>query len=217
MTAFRRWKDHLAVYLCMPVVRGKQGMDALAIARAAIAGGVTAIQLRDKESPLPDVLAVGRQIRQLCREAGVLFFVNDRVDVALLLDADGVHVGQEDLPVHEARRLLGPGKWIGASAGSLEEAERSIVQGADYLGVGSVFATASKADAGEPVGTGLIREIRRRWDVPLVGIGGIKADNAQAVMAAGADGVAVISAVFDAADPELAAGRLRAAVGKDNR
>jgi len=202
------------VYLCMPVTAGKQGRDALAIARAAIAGGVTAIQLRDKESPLPDVLAVGRQIRQLCREAGVLFFVNDRVDVALLLDADGVHVGQEDLPVHEARRLLGPGKVIGASAGSLDEAERSIVQGADYLGVGPIFATASKADAGEPVGPGLIRDMRARWDIPLVGIGGIKADNASLVMDAGADGVAVISAIFDADDPQQAAARLREATEK---
>lgn len=214
MTTFRQWKEQLAIYMCMPVVPGGQGMDALAIARAAIAGGVSAIQLRDKESPLSDVLCVGRQLRRLCREADVLFFVNDRVDVALLLDADGVHVGQDDLPVHEARRLLGPGKIVGASAGSIEEAERSLVQGADYLGVGSIFATTSKPDAGEPVGTDLLRQIRRRWNVPLVGIGGIKADNAGDVMAAGADGVAVISAIFDAPDPRAAAARLRAAVGK---
>lgn len=196
----------------MPVTGGRQGMDAMAIARAAVAGGVSAIQLRDKESPLADVLRVGRQLRRLCREAGVLFFVNDRVDVALLLEADGVHVGQDDLPVHEARRLLGPGKIIGASASSVEEAERSIVQGADYLGVGSIFATTSKPDAGEPVGTDLIRQIRRRWTIPLVGIGGIRADNASDVAAAGADGVAVISAIFDAPDPKGAAARLRAAV-----
>ncbi len=207
-------RQRLAVYLCMPVTSGRQGWDALAIARAAIAGGVTAIQLRDKESALSDVLAVGRKLRQLCREAGVLFFVNDRVDVAWLLDADGVHVGQDDLPVHEARRLLGPGKWIGASASSLEEAERSIVQGADYLGVGSIFATTSKADAGEPVGPDLVRDIRARWDIPLVGIGGITPDNASDVVRAGADGVAVISAIFHAADPKQAAVRLRTAVGQ---
>ncbi|OUM88094.1 MAG: thiamine-phosphate diphosphorylase [Bacillus thermozeamaize] len=204
----------LAVYLCMPVKAGAQGMEALRIAEAAVAGGVTAIQLRDKESPLPEVLALGRKIRAICRENGVLFFVNDRVDLAMLLDADGVHVGQTDIPVAEARKLLGEKKWIGASAGSLEEAERAIAQGADYLGVGAIYATRSKADAGEPVGTGLIRDIRSRWAIPMVGIGGIKAENAAPVIEAGADGVAVISAIFDAADPEAAARQLRQAVEK---
>ncbi len=205
-------KRNLAIYLCMPVKDGAQGMEALRIAKAAIAGGVTAIQLRDKESPLPLVLEVGRKIREICREEGVLFFVNDRVDLAILLDADGVHVGQTDIPVTEVRKLLGDQKWIGASASSLEEAEKAISQGADYLGVGAIYATRSKADAGEPVGTGLIREIGSRWTIPMVGIGGIKAHNAASVIAAGADGVAVISAIFDADDPEAAARQLHLVV-----
>jgi thiamine-phosphate pyrophosphorylase len=193
-------------------IGGHASRTAQMIARAALKGGVTILQLRDKDAPLPVLLEEGRKIRELCRQYHVPFIVNDRVDVALLLDADGVHVGQEDIPGSAARKLLGDQKIVGISASSMEEAEIAIREGADYIGVGPIYATATKPDAGEPVGVGLIRQIRRAWSVPIVGIGGINADNAAAVIQAGAEGVAVVSAITRQDDPEKAAERLRSTV-----
>ncbi|MGF7029873.1 thiamine-phosphate pyrophosphorylase [Paenibacillus mucilaginosus] len=197
--------DTLSVYLVTDTA-GYEHRSAAEIVRAAIAGGVTLVQLRDKQAQLRDVLPAGREIRELCRSAGIPFVVNDRADLALLLEADGVHVGQDDLPAQEARRLLGPDAIIGVSAGTMEEAEWAVAQGADYLGVGPVYATASKKDAGEAIGTDLIARIRSRWpQLPLVGIGGIHQGNAAPVLAAGAQGVAVISAITRQSDPQSAA------------
>ncbi|WP_426447323.1 thiamine phosphate synthase [Paenibacillus sp. S-38] len=197
--------ESLAVYLVTDTA-GYEQFSAAQIVREAIAGGVTLVQLRDKQSQLRDVLPAGREIRELCRSAGIPFVVNDRVDLALLLEADGVHVGQDDLPGLEARRLLGPDAIVGISAGTMEEAEWAVSQGADYLGVGPVYATASKSDAGEAIGTELIAQIRSRWPhLPLVGIGGIHAGNAAPVLAAGAQGVAVISAITRQKNPQAAA------------
>ncbi|TDF96797.1 thiamine phosphate synthase [Paenibacillus piri] len=184
------------------------GRTALEIAVEAIAGGVTMIQLRDKQAPLRQVLEQGARLRDLCRGHGVAFIVNDRVDVAVLLDADGVHVGQDDIPGAEARRLLGSGKLVGISAGTMEEAEWAMANRADYLGVGPVYATATKQDAGEAIGTDLIGAITDRWKIPVVGIGGIGADNAAPVIKAGAAGVAVVSAITRQANPMQAARQL---------
>lgn len=173
--------------------------------RAALAGGAGVIQLRDKTSASLRLYEAAVTMRKLCREAGALLIVNDRVDIALAADADGVHVGPDDLPVAVARRLL-PGGLVGASAGTVEEALAFERDGADYLGVGAVYeARGSKADAGAPVGPGRVADIRAAVRLPIVGIGGIKAANAAPVLAAGADGVAVITGVVAAPDIAAAA------------
>jgi thiamine-phosphate pyrophosphorylase len=192
--------------------RHARGRSHREIAEAAIRGGATAVQLRMKEEPARIVLDVARAIGPLCRAAGVAFIVNDRLDVAMLAGADGVHVGQDDLPATDARALLGPRAVIGVSAATVEEGIAAERAGADYLGVGAVYGTATKSDAGAPVGLARLTEIRRALRLPLVGIGGITAENAAAVIQAGADGVAVITAVTLAEDMADAVRRLREAV-----
>lgn len=205
-----RIRDYLQVYLVMDLSGGRAALE---MAEAALRGGVTLIQLREKKAPLREVLSLGKELRELCRRYEVPFLVNDRVDVAMLLDADGVHVGQDDIPGHEARRLLGHDKVVGISAGSIAEAELSMANGADYLGVGAVYATATKSDAGPPIGTGLLQQVKARWpEVAMVGIGGIHQGNAGEVMKAGADGVAVVSCITKAENPLQAAEKLREAV-----
>lgn len=173
--------------------------------RAALAGGAGVIQLRDKTASSRRLYEAAVAMRKLCREAGALLIVNDRVDIALAADADGVHVGPDDLPVAVARRLL-PGRILGASAGTVEEAIAAERDGADYLGVGAVYeARGSKADAGAPVGPERVAAIRAAVPLPIVGIGGIKASNAAPVIAAGAHGVAVITGVVAASDIAAAA------------
>jgi thiamine-phosphate pyrophosphorylase len=182
-------------------------------ARAALAGGAGLIQLRDKTAATRRLYEAALAIRGLTRSAGALLIVNDRLDIALAADADGLHVGPGDLPVSVARRLLRPGMILGASAGTPAEAIAAERDGADYLGVGAVYeARGSKADAGAPVGPERVREIRAAVRIPIVGIGGIKADNAGAVIAAGADGVAVITGVVAARDIEAAAARFAEAI-----
>ncbi|GBD29334.1 Thiamine-phosphate synthase [bacterium HR32] len=189
--------------------RGRSHED---VAQAAVAGGATALQLRDKESAGRALVATARRLVALANPAGVPVVVNDRVDVALAAGADGVHVGEDDLPVADARRLLGPERIVGASAGTVEEARRAEQEGADYLGVGPVFPTATKADAGEAIGLDGLRKIVAAVRVPVVGIGGITVENAAQVVLAGAAGVAVVSAVAGADDMVEATRRLRQAV-----
>lgn len=201
----------LRLYLVMGLDLA-EGKTPLEIAAAAINGGVTVIQLREKHAPLKDVLKGGAELRALCRDRNIPFIVNDRVDVALLLDADGVHVGQDDIPGLEARRLLGPRKIVGISAGTSEEAEWAVRHGADYLGIGPVYATATKADAGEAIGTGLLADVAQTYGLPTVGIGGIGPANAKLVAEAGADGIAVVSSITRQGNPEEAARALRTAI-----
>ncbi len=143
-------------------------------------------------------MAEARKLRELCRH--LRFLVNDRVDLALEVGADGVHLGQEDLPCPEARKMLGPEKIIGVTVSTVAEALTAQAEGADYLGVSPIFSTATKADAGVPTGVALLAEIRRQVSLPLVAIGGITLANAPAVIAAGADAVCAISAVVTKAD-----------------
>ena len=164
----------------------------------ALAAGVRVVQHRDKEADLAAMIAEARRLRCLCQEA--LFLVNDRVEVALAVGADGVHLGQEDLHYREARRLLGEKKIIGITVNTPEQALEAARLGADYLGVSPIFATRTKPDAGEPAGLTLLREIRRRVRLPLIAIGGITLDNAPSVIEAGADGVCAISAVVTRPD-----------------
>lgn len=158
------------------------------------------IQLRDKMAGPRQLLCEARQITQLCRAYGVSFIVNDRLDLALAVDADGVHLGQDDLPPWKARALLGTGKILGVSTHSIEQALRAAEQGTDYLGIGPVFATATKATGYEPVGCDTIRQLRARISLPIVAIGGIGLSNVGEIIRSGAAGVAVISAIVGADD-----------------
>lgn len=187
-----------------------RGRSHLQIAEGAIRGGADAIQLRDKEASGGRLFGVALGLRRLTRETKIPFIVNDRLDVALAVDADGVHVGQDDLPASVARRILGPGKILGVSAETVEEALAAQKDGADYLGVGPVFeARGTKADAGAPLGLELIARIRKGCSLPIVAIGGINAENARSVREAGADAVAVISAIASADDIARAASHLK--------
>jgi len=184
------------------------------IVEAAIAGGVDVVQLREKEQSARERYELGRELRERTREAGVGLIVNDRVDLAAAIDADGVHLGDEDLPVAVAREQLGPDATVGRSVSTVEAAEAAEEAGADYLGVGAVYATSSKDEPeGErELGPERIREIRAATDLPIVGIGGVTSENAAEVVRAGADGVAVITAITAAEDPEAATRRLVEAV-----
>ncbi len=183
-----------------------RGRSHLQIAEGAIRGGADAIQLRDKEASGGRLFGVALGLRRLTREAKIPFIVNDRLDVAMAVDADGVHVGQDDLPASVARRILGPGKILGVSAETVEEALAAQKDGADYLGVGPVFeARGTKADAGAPLGLELIARIRKWCSLPIVAIGGINVENARSVREAGADAVAVVSAIASADDIAQAA------------
>jgi len=190
------------------------GRSTEAVVEAALAGGVDVVQLREKDRDARERYRLGRRLRELTREAGMPLIVNDRVDLAAALDADGVHLGQSDLPVEVAREQLGPEATVGCSTSTVAEAEAAAAAGADYLGCGAVYGTDSKdvRDAKDGIGPERIREIARAVDVPVVGIGGIDADNAAPVVEAGAVGVAVIGAITAADDPERAARELRGTV-----
>jgi len=187
-----------------------RGRSHLQVAEAAILGGADVLQLRDKEASGGHLYRVALQLRKLTRDAKVPFIVNDRLDVALAADADGVHVGQADLPASVVREIMGPGKILGVSVDTVEEAIQAEKDGADYLGVGPVFeARETKPDAGEPLGVDRIARIRRHSRLPIVAIGGIDAENARQVREAGADAAAVISAIVAADDIADAARRLK--------
>ncbi len=173
----------------------------IAGARMALQGGARIIQLRDKEATTRQLVEYAQALRALTREYHALLIINDRLDVALAVEADGVHLGQDDLPVPLARRLAGEEFIIGVSAETVDEAVRAEAEGADYLGVGPMFATATKPDAGTPVGPERLREIKRHVRIPVFGIGGITLANAPQVREAGADGICVISAILTAPDP----------------
>jgi thiamine-phosphate pyrophosphorylase len=183
------------------------------IARQAITGGAEVIQFRDKTASGKKLYETGLELKKLTRENSVSFIVNDRLDLALILDADGVHVGQSDIPARAARRLLGPDKILGVSAASVAEALKAEVDGADYLGVGPIFeARGTKADAAKPQGLELLVQIRQKCRLPLIAIGGIHRQNVNSVIQAGADGAAVISAIVAANDISKAASQIRSAI-----
>lgn len=177
------------------------------VARLAVRGGATLLQLRAEQRSTYEQVQVGQQLQAVCRELGVPLIINDRVDVALAVGADGVHVGHpgvEDMPPELARRLLGPDAIVGVSVATPEEAAATARLGASYLSVGPIFGTSSKGNAGPAVGPQRLRAVRAATALPLCAIGGITAANAGAAIAAGADGVAVISAVCAAPDPTQA-------------
>jgi thiamine-phosphate pyrophosphorylase len=184
------------------------GRSTADIVRAAVRGGVTCVQLREKECSTREFIAEALAVRDFLKSRGIPFIINDRVDIALAVGADGVHLGQGDMPLAMARSLLGESKIIGISAESLRGAIEAESGGADYLGVSPIFATPTKTDTAAPLGLEGLRAIRREVKLPLVAIGGLDASKATAVVAAGADGLAVVSAIVAADDPELAAREL---------
>lgn len=203
-TAASAWRrEDLIPRLALHVLTAHEwsrGRDTLSVAAAALEGGATIIQLRDKQASTRQLVEEGLALRRLTRERGALLFINDRIDVALAVDADGVHIGQDDMPGQLARRMLGPGHILGMSAGNQVEAEAAIEAHADYISIGSIYATRAKADAGAPIGTQFLRTLAAQTNIPLVAIGGITAQNVAPVLQAGAIGVGVITAIVSAED-----------------
>ena len=192
----------------------KQGI--LKDTKQVIEAGCRLVQYREKDKPSREMLEEAKQLAKLCKSNGALFIVNDRLDIALSVDADGVHLGQSDLPIDLARKILGKGKIIGTSNHSVEEARQSEKAGADYISVGPVFHTDTKKDAGPPVGLNLLKQIRAITKLPIVGIGGVNEENLKEVLQAGADSVAVISAIVCSNDVEAAARRIIEVIGTKN-
>jgi thiamine-phosphate pyrophosphorylase len=187
------------------------GRDLPGLVKAAVAGGVTVVQLRAKSLAGREFIELGSEIARALAGTGVPFLVNDRVDVAVACGAAGVHLGQEDVPVRLARSLLGPAGTIGVSVNTEEEARRAELEGADYLGAGPAFATATKATDLPVLGPEGIGRIKRAVRIPVVAIGGVGPGNAPALAETGADGIAVVSAILGAPDARRAAGELRRA------
>jgi thiamine-phosphate pyrophosphorylase len=194
----------LYVIIDTAFLKGRSPAEA---ASQVIRGGAKVIQLRDKERSSGEILPMAEEIKKICTENNVLFIVNDSLDIALAADADGLHVGRDDLPVAAARRLLPVGKILGGSARTVKEAMTAMSEGADYLGVGSMYATTTKEKA-EVVGPDRLKAIRQAVDLPIVAIGGINKDNLGEVLKAGANAVAVISAVMGTSDIQEATKQL---------
>lgn len=196
------------------VITGSQflspGVSLASAVEAALRGGADAVQMREKELSGRRLVELGRELKRVCQAYGAPFIVNDRVDVAMLCEADGVHVGQDDIDARDVRSLLGnDGGFFGVSAKRLDEARRAESAGASYLGVGPAYTTGTKKDAGDALPLSTLGEICRKSRIPVVAIGGIIPGKAAPLIDAGAHGVAVISAVFGRSDIEAAARELR--------
>lgn len=176
------------------------GRELVEVIEQAILGGADIVQFRDKHSGPDELLRKAKALRELTRRLGVPFIVNDHVELALEVDADGIHLGQGDLPLEEARRRVG-GKIIGISTHAIEEALLAQEQGADYIGAGPVYATQTKADVVDPVGLSYIREVSQQIRIPFVAIGGIKLSNADEVIKAGASSLCAVSEIVGSEDP----------------
>jgi thiamine-phosphate pyrophosphorylase len=187
------------------------------IAERALCGGADVIQLRDKGRSCAELTGIGREIAAITRKAGAVFIVNDRLDVAIACGADGLHLGQDDMPVSTARQLAPPGFVIGVSVGTVGEAREAEREGADYLALSPTFFTASKEDAGPGRGLERLREICRAVAIPVIAIGGINRENVRDVIGAGVDGIAVISAVVASPDITTAARDLKDLVRESKR
>jgi thiamine-phosphate pyrophosphorylase len=193
-----------------------RGRSETEVVTQAIQGGAKVIQLRDKQHHKADLLGIARKLKEVCANKGVLFIINDYLDLALASDADGLHLGQKDLPIPEARRLLPMDKLIGCSTNTVSEAVQAQSDGADYIAVGSIYPTTSKVDF-KLVGLDTLRRVRKRISVPLIAIGGINETNVEEVMKVGADGVGVINAVLGADDIEGATRELVTKLEKVSR
>jgi thiamine-phosphate pyrophosphorylase len=186
-----------------------RGRTTLEIVSAAVQGGATVVQLREKDCSTRDFIKQALSIKEFLKDRGVPLIINDRVDVAQAVEADGVHLGQTDMSLEIAKKILGDLMIIGISAESLEDAIEAEKGGADYLGVSPIYATPTKTDTAAPLGLEGLQEIHKAVKLPLIGIGGLNKDNATEVIRNGADGVAVVSAIVAADDPEAAARELK--------
>lgn len=182
------------------------------LAKMAVKGGADIIQLRDKFLPTSELIEAASKISAYCKKHKVLFLVNDRLDIAMISNADGVHLGKEDIPVTEARKLLGKRKIIGGTAHSLKEARQREKEGADYIGYGHIYATGSKHKPDKPKGTRELTEIVKKIKTPVLAIGGIGIENIPEVNQTGVHGVAVIGSVVKSKDPQNAVRKLRKAI-----
>jgi thiamine-phosphate pyrophosphorylase len=207
-------RDTLKVYFIMGSPNCKD--NPITVLKEAIEGGITLFQFREKGTgALTDFrkYELAKELQQVCRERQIPFIINDDIGLAIALNADGVHIGQEDEPIEEVRKKMGTNKIIGVSVHSYDEAITALEGGADYFGIGPVFPTKTKEDAKPSNGTKLIEELRDRGlTIPIVGIGGINAENAETVIQAGADGVSVITAISHAPSVTDAANALRKSV-----
>ena len=205
----RSCADALKLYLVTDRDLGG-GRSVVEVVRSAVEGGVTAVQIREKDLEASAFLNEAAEVKNALLGSGVPLFVNDRADIALAAGADGLHVGQTDLPAAAARRLIGPDMLLGVSVSTEEESRKAIADGADYVSVSPVFLTPTKPEAATAVGLAGIRRIRRAvGTAPVLAIGGIDSTNARSIVTAGSDGVSVVSAIMSAKDPRTAARALR--------
>jgi thiamine-phosphate pyrophosphorylase len=186
-----------------------RGRTTLEIVSAAVYGGASVVQLREKDCSTRDFIEQALALKKFLKDRSVPLIINDRVDVAQAVKADGVHLGQTDMPLETAKEILGDSMIIGISAETLQDAIEAEKGGADYLGVSPIYATPTKTDTAPPLGLKGLREIRKAVKLPLVGIGGLNTENSADVIRNGADGVAVVSAIVAADDPEAAAKTLK--------
>jgi thiamine-phosphate pyrophosphorylase len=182
------------------------------LTKMAIKGGADTIQFRQKTGATREMIDVCREMKRLCTDANITFIVNDRVDVAIASEADGVHLGHDDFPIPLARKLIGEARIIGGSAVTLEEARECFSEGADYIGFGPVYPTTSKDDAGTVTGIALLEKVVKAVSIPIIAIGGLTVENTPEVIRAGARGIAVISAVCCQENPEQATRELSQAL-----
>jgi thiamine-phosphate pyrophosphorylase len=185
--------------------RGRSNRE---VVEAAVKGGVSCVQIREKECSTRDFVRQARELKKLLKPLNIPLIVNDRIDVALAVEADGIHLGQTDMAIADARRIVGDDMIIGISAESLDDATQAELQGADYIGISPVFATPTKDDTAPPLGIRGVEKISQNVSIPIVGIGGLNRTNAKEIILAGADGIAVVSAVVSAPSPEQAAHEL---------
>jgi len=203
-----------APFLC---VITDEATSPLSLAKAALENGAAMIQLRHKSASGSQLLLWAVEITKICREYGALSIINDRLDIALASGADGVHLGQQDLPAAAARKLLGTSRIIGVSASTPEEALLAQRNGADYIGFGHIYPTSSKEKRFNPLGTETLRKAAALVSLPIIAIGGIDKNNAPLVIGNGASGIAVISAVTRAVDPDMAVKELLVAIQSGER
>ena len=202
-----------AVDYSLYLVTGRTPEDNLVdVVRRAVQGGVSVVQIREKEMDAREFVALAQAVKAALAPHGVPLIINDRVDVALAVDAEGVHVGQDDTPAASVRDMIGPDKLLGLSVHTPDDIRRAEALPVDYLGVGPVFPTTTKLDAKPPLGLEGFAALRALTDLPLAAIGGVDIDNTSDVIRAGADGVAVVSAICSAGSPEQASRDLLAAV-----
>lgn len=199
-------KRSMDLSLYLVTRRGSLGIEEfLTIIHAAVSGGVTVVQLREKEASAREIISLGKRLIVLLKPLGIPLIINDRVDVAHAIGADGVHLGQSDLNVAEARAILGKKAMIGISVESLQQSEKAIVEDVDYLAASPIFHTKTKTDCAEPWGLNGLKQLCIATEYPVVAIGGINETNVREVMDCGAAGVALVSSIFDASCPKTAA------------